>query len=754
MYPTVISDHRQSSGVQRKLTHEFQARDLAPKDKSGTSDPYLVITLASARSVTHAVPKSLNPEWNISFELPIAGPQSLLLECVCWDKDKFGKDYMGEFEVALEDIFANGKAVQESNWYKLRSKRQDGKIKDTLVSGAVELAFSLSDSANPQASSEALIQKFQALINSTSVEDEDSNLGRFEGTETNDYDDDDDTKDGSDQPEDPTKPETAEKKKRRLRIRRLKSERRPYEFNQLSDVIGVVYLEICKIVDLPPEKNMTRTGFDMDPFVVSSLGQKTYRTRVIRHNLNPVFEEKLVFQVLRHEQNYSINFAVIDRDKLSGNDFVAQVNFPLSDIISLSPEPDHETGLYRLRPLTDSPVQQPTKSRFRLPISRSSSAQNLTKVRSHSPVPTKGSGNLLATEPDRTPASATLSTVNGGSQDGVQSNGVDTNRQLAVDHNDDLKTFNIPLLLKNQERCESKHSPELIIRSKYVTYAALRQQFWRVILRQYDNDNTGHISKIELSTMLDTLGSTLKESTIDSWFQRFAPDGGVDGVLTVDQTVIALEEQLQKQSTSQKKSMGDQLKAKLHHTIHRNHSGSSLNQDAGAQDPAAPDAITNHVSTIQLDEHGQDGADGKTLPTDDMNDNGQERVVVISECPLCHQPRMSNKTDADMITHIATCASQDWRAVNNIVMGDFVTSSQAQRKWYSKVVNKVGFGGYKIGANSANTLVQDRLTGQINEERMSVYVRLGIRLLYKGLGAKDMEMKRSKYRDPIRSEHV
>lgn len=32
----------------------------------------------------------------------------------------------------------------------------------------------------------------------------------------------------------------------------------------------------------------------------------------------------------------------------------------------------------------------------------------------------------------------------------------------------------------------------------------------------------------------------------------------------------------------------------------------------------------------------------------------------------------------------------------------------------------------------------------INEERMSVYVRLGIRLLYKGLKSRDMEKKKGK----------
>lgn len=47
-----------------------------------------------------------------------------------------------------------------------------------------------------------------------------------------------------------------------------------------------------------------------------------------------------------------------------------------------------------------------------------------------------------------------------------------------------------------------------------------------------------------------------------------------------------------------------------------------------------------------------------------------------------------------------------------------------------------------MGANSANILVQDRLTGQIQEERMSVYVRLGIRLLYKGLKSTNMERQK------------
>lgn len=38
--------------------------------------------------------------------MPVVGVP--LLECICWDHDRFGKDYMGEFDIPLEDIFLEG----------------------------------------------------------------------------------------------------------------------------------------------------------------------------------------------------------------------------------------------------------------------------------------------------------------------------------------------------------------------------------------------------------------------------------------------------------------------------------------------------------------------------------------------------------------------------------------------------------------------------------------------------------------------
>ena len=492
----------------------------------------------------------------------------------------------------------------------------------------------------------------------------------------------------------------------------------------------------------------------MDPFVVVSLGRKTYRTRVIRHNLNPVFCEKMVFQVMRHEQNYSLNFTVVDRDKLSGNDFIGTADFPLSMATSAAPEADPKTGLYQLpEPSETTAMPVPSKSRFRIPLSRSSSASSLTKLarpglhsrNSHSSLATSSQLDLSLP-----PTSVPFDNNHLTPAPSLSTQEFSEENSHPPD-DPDLRSYTLPLSLKNKDRWEDKHSPLLYIKTKYLPYSALRQQFWRAMLKQYDADESARVSKVELTTMLDTLGSTLKESTIDGFFRRFADENGChDTELTFDQAVICLEDKLQQ--SSQKKSWGDVM------TGHMENAHFSLSKDGDKSDdgtdippiegnsdvPLNKQEDQSVVPTITQELVGSQGEAGDLLEKNDlMDERGEEHVIEIRECPLCHQPRLNKRSDADIITHIATCASQDWRQVNNIVMAGFVTSSQAQRKWYSKVITKISYGGYKLGANSANILVQDRTTGQINEERMSVYVRLGIRLLYKGLKSRDMETKRS-----------
>lgn len=429
----------------------------------------------------------------------------------------------------------------------------------------------------------------------------------------------------------------------------------------------------------------------MDPFVVVSLGKKTFRTKHIRHSLNPVYDEKMLFQVLRHEQNYSLSFTVVDKDKFSSNDFVAETIFPIQQIQTTQPIADPETGLYYFsEPSEDMspPSPLPTGSsgssrRFRLPLSRSPSGTSLAPAKGPELSHRTSSRSLRSISGDKTDTSSLVDSIHVPAT---------PNRIITADNIEyDLKPYSIPLPLKHKERWEDKHKPELHFKVKYVPYPALRQQFWRHMLRQYDSDDSGMISRVELTTMLDTLGSTLHESTITAFFERFRVKNRAESLeateLTIDQAVICLEDLLNILSTK-----ANSIEPGL------NTPGLSVQRDSSDDNKSVrsvdysetPTPITRsrNQSTISFQHNGIPGEDVPSFPNnEDVEYDGknEEHVIQIRECPLCHQPRMNKRSEMDIVTHLATCASQDWRQVDKLVMGGFVTSSQAQRKWYSKV---------------------------------------------------------------------
>jgi phosphatidylserine decarboxylase len=135
------------------------------------------------------------------------------------------------------------------------SKRKSGKKKSN-VSGEILLQFSLSDTSNPRASAEDVYRKFRSRVSSSDEEDFDLNQLALDDSIEADKDEEEET---SDETDDPTKPEVVEKRKRRLQLARLKRRSiaaRTYQFTGAgSGVEGIVFLEVCRIKDLPPELN-------------------------------------------------------------------------------------------------------------------------------------------------------------------------------------------------------------------------------------------------------------------------------------------------------------------------------------------------------------------------------------------------------------------------------------------------------------------------------------------------------------------
>lgn len=85
----------------------------------------------------------------------------------------------------------------------------------------------------------------------------------------------------------------------------------------------------------------------MDPFVVISFSKKIFRTRIIRHSLNPTWDEKLLFHVRRYETSFKVQLTVLDWDKLSSNDHVGDAWLDVGELVQDAPQPDPRTGLYK-----------------------------------------------------------------------------------------------------------------------------------------------------------------------------------------------------------------------------------------------------------------------------------------------------------------------------------------------------------------------------------------------------------------------
>ena len=332
----------------------------------------------------------------------------------------------------------------------------------------------------------------------------------------------------------------------------------------------------------------------------------------------------------------------------------------------------------------------------------------------------------------------------------------------------------LPLHTDKEMPWESRPSPKLTFRATYEPYDALRQRFWRQYITQYDVDDTGKVSYTELTTMLDSLGSTLTKRTLEGYFSSYGKSAERDE-LTVDEVILCLEREVGKHR-SEKAKVSEEVPASEHGDNPPMVAPYPVNQGLGTTGPngkvsSAVDAqeLAEHIirsrPSAQQEEDDRDRP-GNQLPhpkidptvpavrverspsiddsgiTSDSNalstppsilselendeashlsgDDNRERIINIRTCPLCHHPRLGKRSEQDIVSHLAICASADWNRVDRIVTANYVSASQAQRKYFTRMVNKVAIGAYSLGANSANILVQDRTTGQLQEEKMAV----------------------------------
>ncbi|XP_057421574.1 synaptotagmin-5-like isoform X2 [Lotus japonicus] len=92
----------------------ISAEDLPGLDFMGKSDPFVVLTLRKAKSKeeirhkTKVVNQSLNPVWIETFPFNVEDGLHDMVIVEVWDKDTFGKDYIGRCILSLTKVILEG----------------------------------------------------------------------------------------------------------------------------------------------------------------------------------------------------------------------------------------------------------------------------------------------------------------------------------------------------------------------------------------------------------------------------------------------------------------------------------------------------------------------------------------------------------------------------------------------------------------------------------------------------------------------
>ncbi|KAJ8414806.1 hypothetical protein AAFF_G00023290 [Aldrovandia affinis] len=100
--------------------HVIEARDLAPRDISGTSDPFARVLFNNHSAETSIIKKTRFPHWGEKLELELQAEEvtegaSLTLEV--WDWDMVGKnDFLGKVEIPLACLY---KTPLLQGWFRL-----------------------------------------------------------------------------------------------------------------------------------------------------------------------------------------------------------------------------------------------------------------------------------------------------------------------------------------------------------------------------------------------------------------------------------------------------------------------------------------------------------------------------------------------------------------------------------------------------------------------------------------------------------
>lgn len=140
--PSAVASRRDDVVIRHDLVAEMkylfvrveQARGLAIRDATGSSDPFVEVKVGNVKVETAVVPQNLNPMWREVFAISEDRFSADFLEITVWDKDTVGKDFLGfvAFEIGEIPERRPPDSPLAPQWYRLEprgsNKRAQGEI--------------------------------------------------------------------------------------------------------------------------------------------------------------------------------------------------------------------------------------------------------------------------------------------------------------------------------------------------------------------------------------------------------------------------------------------------------------------------------------------------------------------------------------------------------------------------------------------------------------------------------------------------
>ncbi|XP_011786175.1 PREDICTED: ras GTPase-activating protein 4-like [Colobus angolensis palliatus] len=121
----------------------LEARDLAPKDRNGASDPFVRVRYKGRTQETSIVKKSCYPRWNETFEFELEEGASEVLCVETWDWDLVSRnDFLGKVVIDIQRLQV---AQPEEGWFRLQPEQTKSPRHDEGNLGSLQLEVRLRD---------------------------------------------------------------------------------------------------------------------------------------------------------------------------------------------------------------------------------------------------------------------------------------------------------------------------------------------------------------------------------------------------------------------------------------------------------------------------------------------------------------------------------------------------------------------------------------------------------------------------------